>query len=163
MNDVFLGAREDLDDNHRQKILTFKLDDATYGIDIKYVKEIVGLQAITIMPELPDFVKGIINLRDKIIPVIAIREKFKMIPKDFNDRTCIIIIHSLDLDIGIIVDTISEVIDFSEKQIVPPPPLSVQELAYIESIGIMNHAVTLIVNCKALLKKEEIALIKAEI
>jgi len=151
------------DENRRQKILTFKLEDDFYGIDIKHVREIVGIQAITPLPELPDYIKGIINLRDKIIPVIAIREKFKMPPKKYNDRTCIIIIHTLDLDMGLIVDTISDVIDYSDKQVVPPPALSVQEIAYIENIGIINQMVTLIVNCETLLKKEEIALIKAEI
>jgi len=163
MNEVILGTNGGLDESHRQKILTFKLDEGAYGIPIAYVREIIGLPAITHMPELPNFVKGIINLRDKIIPVIAIREKFKMAPRAFDDRTCVIIVHLFDLDFGLIVDTISEVMDFSTNEIVPPPPLSTQEEAYIESIGIMNHVVTLIIDCKTILKKEEIALIKTEI
>ena len=80
------------EDNLGDRYLTFQLDEEIYGIDLKYVKEIVGMQAITAIPDTPDYIRGIINLRGKIIPVMDVRLRFKKPPVEYNDRTCIIVI-----------------------------------------------------------------------
>ena len=80
------------EDTQKGRFLTFSLDKESYGIEIKYVTEIIGLQEITEVPELPDYIKGIINLRGKIIPVMDIRLRFKKSEKEYNDRTCVIVL-----------------------------------------------------------------------
>jgi len=120
-----------------------------------YVTEIVGIQAITEVPELPDFVKGIINLRWKIIPVMDARLKFKKVPKEYNDRTCIIVVDVLGLSIGIIVDLVSEVINIADENIVPPPNLNSSGRKYIKNVGKSGDLVILILDCEKLLSDDE--------
>jgi purine-binding chemotaxis protein CheW len=148
--------RDDIEeDTQKGKFLTFSLGKEYYGIDIMYVTEIVGIQAITFVPELPDFIKGIINLRGKIIPVMDARLKFKKEPKEYNDRTCIIVIDVLELSIGIIVDAVSEVLNISDENIVPPPNLNTGGRKYIKSVGKSEENVTLILDCEKLLDESE--------
>lgn len=144
------------EDTQKGKFLTFSLGNEFYGIDIMYVTEIVGIQPITVVPELPDFIKGIINLRGKIIPVMDARLKFKKSPKDYNDRTCIIVIDVLELSIGIIVDAVAEVLNISDENIVPPPNFNTSGRKYIKSVGKSNDNVTLILDCEKLLNENEL-------
>ena len=95
----------EFEDTQKGRVLTFSLDKESYGIDIKYVIEIIGMQSITKIPELPDYIKGVINLRGKIIPVIDVRLKFKKEGKEYNDRTCIIVVDINGISIGLIVDS----------------------------------------------------------
>jgi len=80
------------ENTQKDKYLTFLLGEETYAIEIKYVTEIIGIQPITQVPELPSYIKGIINLRGRIIPVMDVRLRFKKPPVEYNDRTCIIVI-----------------------------------------------------------------------
>jgi purine-binding chemotaxis protein CheW len=107
------------------KFLTFILGDEFYGIPILKVKEIIGMMTITQVPRMPGFMKGVINLRGKIIPVMDLRIKFDMEKMDYHDRTCIIVVE-MDSDgarklTGVVVDTVSEVLDISPENIEPPP------------------------------------------
>lgn len=149
------------EDTQKNKFLTFTLGKELYGIDIMYVTEIVGIQPITQVPELPDFIKGIINLRGKIIPVMDARLKFRKEPKEYNDRTCIIVIDVLELSIGIIVDAVSEVLNINEDNIVPPPNLNASGRKYIKSVGKSDEDVILILDCEKLLNEEEISDLKS--
>jgi len=86
---------EVLEDNHvmeedtqKDRFLTFQLGKESYGIEIRHVTEIIGIQPITEVPEMPEYIKGIINLRGKIIPVMDVRLRFKKEPREYNDRTC---------------------------------------------------------------------------
>ncbi|MFA9378395.1 MAG: chemotaxis protein CheW [Lachnotalea sp.] len=152
MNNVLEEFEED---TQKGKYLTFSLGNEFYGIDIMYVTEIVGIQPITVVPELPDFIKGIINLRGKIIPVMDARLKLKKEPMAYNDRTCIIVIDVLELSIGVIVDAVAEVLNISDENIVPPPNLNTSGRKYIKSIGKSNDNVTLILDCEKLLNDSE--------
>jgi len=100
--------------------LTFAVDDEDYGIGIAYVTEIINMQAITEVPELPPHIKGIINLRGKIIPVMDVRVRFSKTIQDYNDRTCIIVVDVGDTGIGLIVDMVRDVMHIDEEDIVPP-------------------------------------------
>lgn len=161
MNEEMNTVLDELEeDTQKGKFLTFSLGEEFYGIDIMYVTEIVGIQPITVVPELPDFIKGIINLRGKIIPVMDARLKFKKEPKDYNDRTCIIVIDVLELSIGIIVDAVSEVLNISDDNIVPPPNLNSGGRKYIKSVGKSDKHVTLILDCEKLLDEKEVDEIK---
>ncbi len=159
-NEVNTVIDEFEEDTQKGKFLTFSLGKEYYGIDILYVTEIVGIQPITVVPELPEFIKGIINLRGKIIPVMDARLKFKKEPKEYNDRTCIIVIDVLELSIGIIVDAVSEVLNISDDNIVPPPNLNSTGRKYIKSVGKSNDQVTLILDCEKLLNENEVEEIK---
>ena len=107
-----------MEDSQKGKYLTFNLGQESFGIEIKYVTEIVGLQPIMVVPEVAEYVKGIINLRGRIIPVIDIRLKFKKTPVAYDDRTCIIVIEIRGISCGLIVDQVAEVMDIADDQIV---------------------------------------------
>ncbi|PKM49555.1 MAG: chemotaxis protein CheW [Firmicutes bacterium HGW-Firmicutes-7] len=152
---------EEEEDTQKGKFLTFALGNESYGIEILYVTEIVGIQPITEVPELPEYIKGIINLRGKIIPVMDVRLRFKKSPFDYNDRTCIIVVDIQEISIGMIVDTVAEVLSIPEQEIVPPPDINKSGKKYIKGIGKTGSDVTLILDCEKLLDEEEVeALIK---
>lgn len=117
------GARDD----NENKFLTFRLGDEEYGVEILRVREIIGLIDITPLPKTPDYVKGVINLRGKIIPVIELRTKFALPPVDYTEATCVIVVEVEDpnggdyFSMGVIVDTVSEVLDIAKDHIEPAP------------------------------------------
>ena len=107
------------------KYLTFELAREVYELEILKVQEIMGLMEVTKVPKLPDYVRGVINLRGKVIPVIELRLKFDMDTTEDTDRTCIIVVQvateSHDVTMGIIVDEVKEVLDIQQNQIEPTP------------------------------------------
>ncbi|MHB8129600.1 MAG: chemotaxis protein CheW [Mobilitalea sp.] len=147
------------EDTQKGKFLTFSLGNESYGIEIQYVTEIVGLQPITEVPELPEYIKGIINLRGKIIPVMDVRVRFKKSHGEYNDRTCIVVIDILDISIGMIVDTVAEVLSIPENEIVQPPDISKGGKKYIKGIGKTGSEVILILDCDKLLDDDEMDMI----
>lgn len=147
----------ELEDTMKNKYLTFSLGKEDYGVEIRFVTEIIGIQQITEVPELPDYVKGIINLRGKIIPVMDIRLRFKKEPREYNDRTCIIVIEVEDISIGLIIDTVEEVLTISEHEVVPPPQFDNEfHHKYIKGIGKVENTVKLIIDCERLLLVTEL-------
>ena len=145
------------EDTQKGKFLTFALGREDYGIDIKYVTEIIGIQAITEVPEMPEYIKGIINLRGKIIPVMDVRLRFKKEPREYNDRTCIIVIEIRDISVGLIIDGVSEVLNIPEHDIVAPPQLSKDyNQRYIKGISKVGGSVKLLLDCERLLSDDEV-------
>lgn len=116
------------DGDNEEKFLTFTLGDEEYGQEILQVREIIGMIDITPLPQTPEYVKGVINLRGKIIPVVELRLKFSMPSVEFTEETCIIVVEVTDqvnteerFHMGVIVDSVSEVLDISKDQIEPAP------------------------------------------
>jgi purine-binding chemotaxis protein CheW len=145
------------EDTQKDRFLTFSLGKETYGIEIKYVTEIIGIQDITEIPELPEYVKGIINLRGKIIPVMDVRLRFKKDAREYNDRTCVIVVDIKDISIGLIVDSVSEVLTIDEQDIVEPPQMSKGlNNKYIKKIGKIGNDVKLLLDCEKLLNEDEL-------
>ncbi len=144
------------EDTQKGKFLTFSMESEMYGIDVRYVTEIIGIQPITEVPELPDYIKGIINLRGKIIPVMDVRLRFKMPFKEYNDRTCIIVINIDDTCIGLIVDSVTEILSIPEDEIVDPPKVNKTGSNYIKCIGKVGNEMKLILDCYKLLNDREI-------
>jgi purine-binding chemotaxis protein CheW len=145
------------EDTQKGKFLTFTLGNEAYGLDIKYVTEIIGVQEITEVPELPGYIRGIINLRGKIIPVMDVRLRFKKPFRDYNDRTCIVVVDIKDVSVGLIVDAVSEVISIQEQDIVPPPDLNKGfGNKYIRGIGKVGNEVKLLLDCNKLLNDDEV-------
>jgi len=148
---------EDDEDTQKGKFLTFNLGDECYGISIEHVTEIMGIMPITIVPELPDFLKGIINLRGRIIPVMDVRLRFSKEFREYNERTCIVVIEINENNVGLIVDSVAEVTNISDDNIVPPPVINLNASnQYINGIGKANDEVKLLLNCEKLLSVEEI-------
>lgn len=157
MTDLLDNNLEMEEDTQKDRYLTFVLGDECYGIEIRYVTEIIGIQAITVIPEIPEYVKGIINLRGKIIPVIDVRARFKKEGKEYNDRTCVIVVDIKEFSIGLIVDSVAEVLTIPEQDIVDPPQISKgASNRYIKKIGKVGNEVKLLLNCEMLLTESEL-------
>ncbi len=132
----------------KDKYLTFMVCREMYGIDIKYVTEILSMEAITSMPEMPPYIKGIINLRGRIIPVMDVRLRFGKQDKPYDDRTCIIVINYGEKLSGLIVDSVSDVLTIPAENIeVLPSVGNVNANGFIENIGKLNGQVILLICC----------------
>ncbi len=109
------------------KYLTFSLGKEDYGVGILSVREIIGVMEITAVPHTPPYIKGVINLRGRVIPVLDLRLKFGMSPQGYNERTCIIVVEvqgqTAPVQVGMVVDSVSEVLNVSAGEIEPPPSL----------------------------------------
>ena len=158
MADINKDAIEELEeDTQKGRFLTFSIGDESYGIEIRYVTEIIGIQTITEIPELPEYIKGVINLRGKIIPVMDVRLRFKKAPKEYNDRTCVIVIDVNDISIGLIVDSVSEVLTIPDEDILEPPKLNKSfQNRYIKNIGKVGNGIKLLIDCEKLLSEDEV-------
>lgn len=153
MSEEVLDVLEE--DTLKDRFLTFEIGGESYGIEIRYVTEIIGLQPITEVPELPDYIRGIINLRGKIIPVMDVRLRFKKPFREYNDRTCVVVVDINEFSIGLIVDSVSEVLTIAEEEIVPPPELNNTSNKYIKGIGKAGNSVKLLIDCNRLLNEKE--------
>lgn len=145
-----------VEDTQKGRFLTFAIGKEVYGIEIKYVIEIINIQKITEVPELPDYLRGIINLRGKIIPVLDVRLRFKREPKEYNDRTCIIVVDIDEVSVGLIVDSVAEVLTITDNDIVPPPDSNTGfNNRYIKGVGKVGDDVKLLLDCSKLLSDED--------
>jgi purine-binding chemotaxis protein CheW len=149
-------ALDQIEDTQKGKFLTFCMGNEFYGIEIKYVTEIIGLQPITEIPEMPEYIQGIINLRGKIIPVMDVRLRFKKPFREYNDRTCIVVIDIQEVSIGLIVDSVSEVISIPEEEIVAPPSMTKDGNRYIKGIGKVGSNVKLLLDSDKLLNDTDL-------
>lgn len=156
------GASTELDAQNG-KYMTFKSGNEYFGLKIQYVNEIIGFQAITAIPETEDYIKGLINLRGKIIPVIDVRLRFKQEPFEYNDRTCIIVINVKSTIVGLIVEKIAEVVEIKEEDILPPPKIGradKQHNKYVYGIGKVEDSVKLLLDPDKLLNDEDLSIIE---
>ena len=153
---------EEREDTMRGRFITFAVGRETYAIEIRYVTEIVGIQPINNLPETPDHIKGVINLRGKIIPVVDMRLKFKKEPMEYNDRTCIIVVDIQGDEqatrMGVIVDAVSEVLNVREEDIEPAPSFGDRaRTEYILGMANMDERVKLLLDIDKVFDPEEIA------
>ncbi len=147
---------EDDEDTQKDKYLTFHLGKEIYGIEIIHVIEIVGIQKITEVPDMPDFVKGVVNLRGQIIPVMDVRTRFRMEPRQYDERTCLIVVQINDTTIGLVVDTVNEVIDIPEENLSLPPRIGEGRCSrYIKGMGKTTDDVKIILDINKLLFGED--------
>ncbi len=141
-----------------QQFMTFKSGNEYFGIELRYVNEIMCMQPITQVPEVEDYIRGLINLRGKIVPVIDVRMRFKQEPFEYNDRTCIIIIDVKDTVVGLIVETIADVVTIKDDDIEPPPSLASGNAKnrYVYGLGKVGDSVKLLLNPEKLIRDEDI-------
>ena len=150
-------------DSQKDKYVTFKSGNEYFGIKIEYVNEIIVYQEITEIPETEEYIKGLINLRGKIIPVIDVRIRFKQEPFEYNDRTCIIVLNVKELVVGLIVEKIAEVVEITEGKILPNPKIGKADRSqnkYVYGIGKVGDEVKLLLDPERLLNDEDTALIE---
>jgi purine-binding chemotaxis protein CheW len=149
--------------NREGKYLTFSLAEEEYGIGILKVKEIIGLMPITTIPRTPEYVKGVINLRGKVIPVVDLRLKFGMEVMAYTERTCIIVVEivcqSGDIQIGIVVDSVSEVLSIRSSDIEDTPAFGAKlDTDYILGMAKMNGGVKILLDINKVLGNGEMTL-----
>ncbi len=150
-----LAVESNADSGLNGKMLAFVVDEQIYAIPIECVIEIISVQTITVVPGSPPYVKGIINLRGTIIPVMDVRLRFNKMERDYDERTCIIVIEIKDTSVGLIVDRVLEVINVEEEQISPAPEFaSIDVNKYIKHIAHTNDGVSLILDCETLINDE---------
>ncbi len=143
------------------KYLTFSMADEEYGISILKIKEIIGMMPITTVPQTPEFVKGVINLRGKVIPVMDLRLRFGMESIDYTERTCIIVVEiegtSGTVQIGIVVDSVSEVLNINGEDIEDTPTFGAKlNTDYILGMAKMEGGVKILLDIDGVLSSEEI-------
>ena len=150
-------------DAQKDKYVTFKSGSEYFGIKIEYVNEIIVYQEITEIPETEDYIKGLINLRGKIIPVVDARIRLRQEPFEYNDRTCIIVLNVKNLVVGLIVEKIAEVVEITEGNIVPNPKIGKADKSqnkYVYGIGRVGDKVKLLLDPEKLLNDEDTALLE---
>ena len=147
------------------KYLTFSLAEEEYGIGILKIKEIIGMMPITSVPRTPDYVKGVINLRGKVIPVIDLRLRFSMPESQYTDRTCIVVVEiggqAMEMIIGIVVDSVSEVLNITHAQIEETPAFGTSlDTDYILGMAKVEGGVKILLDIDTVLSSEEMAYIQ---
>jgi purine-binding chemotaxis protein CheW len=147
------------------KYLTFTLANEEYGIGILKIREIIGMMPITTVPQTPEFVKGVINLRGKVIPVIDLRLRFGMGAIDYNERTCIIVVEieggQDTIQIGTVVDSVSEVLNIKGEEIEDTPTFGTKlDTDYILGMAKMEGGVKILLDIDRVLSSEEISLLE---
>lgn len=154
LDDIDEEAEEDVQSN---MFLTFNLGKESYGIEIRYVTEIIVMQEITTVPDMPEFIIGVINLRGNVISIMDIRKRFKLESKEYNDRTCIIVVDINNIMVGLVVDTVSEVLNIPEEEVDPPPQThSGIKSNYIMGMGKTGKQVRILLDIGKILYEEEL-------
>ena len=139
------------------KFLTFQLHGEEYGLEILKVREIIGLMEITQVPDTPEYIRGVINLRGQVIPVIDLRRKFSFDAVDYGARTCIIVVDVDALMMGIVVDTVSEVVHIDDEDIEETPDFGVKmNTDYILGMGKVEEKVKVLLDIARVLTADEI-------
>jgi purine-binding chemotaxis protein CheW len=164
MSDNLSGAAAAAQVAKAGKYLTFQLGKEVYGIEILKVQEIIGMMAVTRVPKTPDFVRGVINLRGKVIPVIELRLKFGLDRREDTDRTCIVVVQVAGaagtVTMGLLVDEVSEVLNVAHEQIEAPPSFGVGvDTDFILGMGKVGQKVVMLLDADRVLSGEELVLV----
>jgi purine-binding chemotaxis protein CheW len=150
---------------HAGKYLTVAIDNEVYGIAVLKVREIIRLQKVTPVPQLPEFVKGVINLRGRVIPIIDLRIRFGM-KADITERTCIVVVQvasgDRNIQMGVIVDSVEEVANLSKDQIEPTPDFGVRiDTAYLLGMAKTNGRVLMLLEIDRVITADEMRAVSA--
>ncbi|WP_028313465.1 chemotaxis protein CheW [Desulfatibacillum aliphaticivorans] len=152
--------------DHEGKYLTFTLAEEEYGIGILKIREIIGMMPVTTVPQTPDFVKGVINLRGKVIPIVDLRLRFGIEGIDYTERTCIIVVEIASeggtVQIGIVVDSVSEVLNIRAEDIEPTPTFGAKlNTDYILGMAKMEGGVKILLHIDKVLSAEEVGMLQS--
>ena len=135
------------------ELLLFLIDNCTYGIEIQYITEIIEIEQITVIPKVPDYIKGVINLRGKVVPIMSVRRRFGKEEIPYDARTCIIVIEWQGTSVGLIVDRVREVVSISPDQISETPNFkNVNSNKYIKSVIESGDEIRLLLDCQRIIE-----------
>ncbi len=149
-------AMFDDQDTQKDKYLTFHIGEEDYAIAITFVTEIIGMLNITEVPQTPAYIKGVINLRGKVIPVMDIRLRFQMEAREYDERTCVIVVNHKENTVGLVVDTVSEVLDIPEANVESSPHYSQNAGdSFISGMGKIDERIKMIIDINSLLFRDE--------
>jgi len=155
---------EDDEDTLEDMYLVFTCENKQYALEIRYVTEIVALQRITEVPDLPAYIKGIINLRGRVFPVLDVRLRFNIKEQVYDERTCFVIASINENTIGLIVDAVNEVVKIPKENIEPPPKMGDMVTSrYVMGIGKVDDTVKILLNLESLLKDKEVLKVEEKI
>lgn len=145
------------------EFLTFTLGDEHYGLDIMKVKEIRGYETVTKIANAPPFIKGVLNLRGDIVPIIDLRLKFSVGEPTYNEFTIVIMLHISERIVGIVVDAVSDVINISTDDVKPPPQFGVAfDSQYLHGLAPINEQMIILLNIEALISSKELCLFDSD-
>ena len=139
------------------QLVTFRIGEEEFGVDILRVQEIIRTMAITRVPKAPDFVEGVINLRGKVIPIIDLRKRFALEVREHDKHTRIIVIEISNMIVGFVVDAVSEVLRIPADTVEPPPPAVMGGIdsEYINGVGKLEDRLLILLDLDKLLSQEE--------
>ena len=155
------NAADSASQGRLNEFLTFTLGAEEYGIDILKVQEIRSYEAVTHIANTPDFIKGVINLRGVIVPIIDMRIKFNMVKVEYNEFTVVIVLNVASRVVGMVVDSMSDVITLSAEQVHPSPDFSSSfDTKYILGLGTVNERMLILVDIERLMSSADMALVE---
>ena len=159
LQDEILTDDEDNEDTQANKYLFFRIGKESYGIGIRHVIEIIELQTISVVPDMPPYVKGVINLRGRVIPIVDLRLRFDMDEREYDNRTCIIVTEVDRILVGCLVDTVEEVMEIAEKNIEPPPRFKTVSGRdqYISGMGKVGEAIKILIDAEKIVRDDKLA------
>lgn len=144
------------------EFLSFRLGGEEYGVDILKVQEIRSVDTVTRLPEAPDYIRGVVNLRGTIVPVVDMRIKFRLEAAEYNEQTVMIVLNMAERTVGMVVDGVSDVLTLGEDQIRPPPELSgAMDTAFVTGLGAVDERMLILVDIDRLLDFDELARLDA--
>ena len=151
-----LFVESDDENENANKYLLFNLSDEIYGVNIESITEIIEMLNITSLPDMPAFIKGVINLRGRVIPVMDLRLRLGMPEREYDDRTCVIIARHENTSMGVIVDTVAEVNSITDENIEPAPEFNSEneKMNIVNGIGKVSDSVTLLIDVQCLMDRE---------
>ena len=152
MSEEGITEQVDHEDTQKDKYLTFWLADEIYGLDIGDVTEIIGIQKITQVPDMPHHIKGVINLRGQVIPVMDMRLRFNLQSKEYDQRTCIVVTEVAGQSMGLVVDRVNEVVDIPESQVEPPAAQTTGHAnSYVKGLGKIGENIRILLDTEKIL------------
>ena len=149
---------EDIDsaaDTMKDMFFIFEIDDEDYGVEVANVKEIISMQNITRVPQMPSFIEGITNLRGDLIGVLDVRKRFGKPPKEYDEQTCIVVIEFNQYTLGLIVDGVKATQTIESENVSPPPNAKLNNYnQFIRNIGKVGNSVKLLLDLERFLSQE---------
>ncbi|MDR0434495.1 MAG: chemotaxis protein CheW [Gracilibacteraceae bacterium] len=150
MNEI---VAQETENTLRGKYLTFILDGQCFGLDIEYILEIIGVQTVTRVPKIPPYIIGIMNLRGKVIPIIDMRLRFQKARRDYDAKTCVIVVEADEDVVGLVVDAIDEVVDIADGNISAPPGADSDYSGnFMKGVARDKGKVRLLLDCRRILR-----------
>ncbi|WP_320822963.1 chemotaxis protein CheW [Reinekea sp.] len=148
----------------KEEFLSFVLGDENYALDIMSVKEIRGYESVTKIANAPTFVKGVLNLRGDIVPIVDLRMKFNIGQATYDEFTIVIMLNVNDRIVGVVVDAVSDVVKLSAQEILPPPEFGVSfDSRFLRGLATVDEKMVILVNIAALIGSDELGLIDLNI